>query len=155
MDENARARAAREYFLSGYNCTQAVALAFEDMIDADRDTLLKICSSFGGGMGRLREVCGAVSAMFIVMGLISGYATPETGEIKTNHYKHIQALAARFEAENGSIVCRELLGLGEGHDSYIPTPRTPEYYKSRPCPDKVASAAKILDEYLREYYEQA
>ncbi|MBQ0110641.1 MAG: C_GCAxxG_C_C family protein [Oscillospiraceae bacterium] len=145
-----RADTAKEYFLQGYNCSQAVALAFADLCGTDKNSLLKIASSFGGGMGRLREVCGALTGTFIVMGLISGYDTPERGERKLEHYAHIQNLAARFEKENGSIICREILGLTVKHSSPKPEERTPRYYATRPCPQKVYSAAKILEEYLKE-----
>ena len=145
-----RSEKAKNYFLQGYNCTQAVSLAFADELPVDSETLLKIASSFGGGMGRLREVCGAVSGMFIVMGLISGYATPETGLVKTEHYRNIQELAHRFEQKNGNIVCRELLGLKQNRQDATPEPRTREYYEKRPCPDLVASAAAILEEYIQE-----
>ena len=150
MEPQTRAEVARQYFLDGYNCTQAVVLAFADRFPAERDTLLSVASSFGGGMGRLREVCGTVSGMFIVLGLLSGYATPETGQVKADHYADIQELARRFEVENGTIVCRELLGLTEKRQSPTPEPRTAEYYRKRPCPDLVACAARILEEFLQE-----
>ncbi|MBR7071321.1 MAG: C_GCAxxG_C_C family protein [Clostridia bacterium] len=146
----ARGEKAKQYFLEGYNCTQAVVLAFADRCDIDRDTLLKLASSFGGGMGRLREVCGTVSGMFIILGLISGYATPEKGAKKAAHYADVQELARRFEAENGSIVCRELLGLSVKRQDPTPDPRTPQYYQKRPCPDLVAQAAEILEAFLAE-----
>ena len=139
---------AKQNFLNGYNCTQAVVLAFADELDVDRDTLLKIASPFGGGMGRLREVCGAVSAMFMVLGLKEGYTDPKDTAAKAALYKKVQELAARSQKENGSIVCRELLKLSQKKDSPVPEERTPEYYKKRPCPDLVALAAQILDEYL-------
>jgi C_GCAxxG_C_C family probable redox protein len=140
---------AGEYFLQGYNCSQAVALAFADLCDFDKDRLLKIASSFGGGMGRLREVCGAVSGMFIVTGLLYGYDTPERGRIKAEHYSRIQSLAKRFEDRFGSIVCRELLGLNLKHDQPIPSPRTDDFYKKRPCKEIIEYAAMILDEYIK------
>ena len=146
-----RAEAARDNFLAGYNCSQAVVLAFADRIpSADRDLLMRMSSSFGGGMGRLREVCGAVSGMFLVLGMIAGYATPETGQVKADHYARVQELARRFEARHGSIVCRELLGLTEGRQSPTPEARTAEYYQKRPCPTIVRDAAEILEEYLDE-----
>ncbi len=150
MCEISRAQMAKNYFYEGYNCTQAVVLAFSDLFDVDKDTLLKISSSFGGGMGRLREVCGTVSGMFIVLGLLSGYCTPETGKIKSDHYANVQELARRFEEKNGTIVCRELLQLKEKHQQPIPQARTPEYYKKRPCPELVYCATQILDEFLKE-----
>ncbi len=150
MNPEERGKIARDYFCRGYNCSQAVALAFADRIAIDHGALLSIASSFGGGMGRLREVCGTVSGMFIVMGLLTGYSTPETGKPKADHYAHIQELAHRFEAENNSIVCRELLKLNVKREDAVPAARTPEYYHKRPCPDLVASAACILETYLTE-----
>lgn len=150
--KNSRAEQAKQYFLQGYNCTQAVILAFSDVIPYDRNILLSLASSFGGGMGRLREVCGTVSGMFFVMGAFTGYATPETGKVKAEHYAHIQELAHRFEARHGSIVCRELLGLSVKHDDPTPAARTAEYYQKRPCPELVADAAAILENYLCELH---
>ena len=150
MKEISRAERAKQYFLEGYNCTQAVVKAFSDLYDGDIDTLIKISSSFGGGMGRLREVCGTVSGMFVVLGFVSGYSTPETGKVKADHYADIQELAQRFEKENGAIVCRELLGLKVKYSDYIPEERTPEYYKRRPCANYVYFAADTVDKYLKE-----
>lgn len=104
-----RAEKARQNFLNGYNCAQSVALAFADLTDIGEDSLLKLASSFGGGMGRLREVCGAVTGAFIVLGLLKGYSDSKAGQEKTAHYKTIQNFAADFKAENGSYICRELL----------------------------------------------
>ena len=147
-----RREAAIENFKQGYNCSQAVVLAFADLLPVDKDTLMKLSSSFGGGMGRLREVCGSVSGMFIVTGLLFGYETPETGEVKAEHYARIQALAAEFEKKHGSIVCRELLGLSSKHDAPTPTPRTPDFYAKRPCGEIIGDAAEILDRFLEENY---
>ena len=101
-------------------------------------------------MGRLREVCGAVSGMFMVAGLMYGYDDPKDMEAKTEHYARIQELARRFEEVNGSIVCRNLLGLGSGKDSHVPEKRTEEYYKKRPCGQLVGIAAMIMENYIRE-----
>lgn len=143
-------RRAKELFLQGYNCSQAVFLAFADRYDMDFKTAMRLSSSFGGGMGRLREVCGAVSGMFLVAGILYGYDTPGDYEGKKEHYERIQQLAHEYEARNGSIVCRELLGLGKGKDSPVPEKRTQEYYKKRPCPDLAAMAAAIMEEYIKE-----
>ena len=145
-----RRELATNYFLEGYNCSQALALAFSDLIPMDKNTLLAMMSSFGGGMGRLREVCGAVSAMFAVTGILYGYSAPETGDVKKEHYARIQDLAARFEKEWGSIVCRDLLGLTQKKDDPTPSPRTKEYYGSRPCPTIIGDAAEILETYIKE-----
>lgn len=140
-----REEKARGNFLKGYNCAQAVALAFGDLVDVDEDALARLSSSFGGGMGRMREVCGAVSGMFMVCGLLHGYSDPEAKGEKKELYARIQALAARFREECGSIICRELLE-GKADSSPTPTERTAEFYKKRPCADLVALAAKILEE---------
>jgi len=102
---------ATELFKNGYNCSQSVFLAFCDVYEMNYDTALRISSSFGAGMGRLREVCGAVSGMFMVAGMIYGYTNPKDYISKTEHYKRIQYLANKFELESGSIICRELLVL--------------------------------------------
>ncbi|OPZ86759.1 MAG: putative redox-active protein (C_GCAxxG_C_C) [Firmicutes bacterium ADurb.Bin419] len=116
----------------------------------NREMALKLASSFGGGMGRLREVCGAVSAMFMVAGLKYGYTDPKDKVIKQNHYELVQMLSQRFKEKNGSIICRELLGLDIKHDSPVPDARTKEYYKKRPCVEFVKCAAEIVDEVLKE-----
>lgn len=149
-----RREAAMANFMKGYNCSQSVVLAFADMIDIDEATLSKLSSSFGGGMGRLREVCGSVSGMFMVAGLLYGYDGPETGQAKADHYARIQELARRFEEKHGSIVCRELLGLSVRHDIPVPEARTSEYYKKRPCPEIIGDAAEILEQFINEQNEQ-
>ena len=145
-----RKEAAMDYFKQGYNCSQSIVLAFEDLVAVDKDTLAKLASSFGGGMGRLREVCGSVSGMFMIAGLLYGYEEPETGKVKADHYAVIQELARRFEEKHGSIVCRELLGLSVRHDVPVPEARTNEYYKKRPCVEIVGDAAEILEQYINE-----
>ena len=146
-----RREAAMSNFMKGYNCSQSIVLAFSDMLNIDEATLLKLSSSFGGGMGRLREVCGSVSGMFMVAGLLYGYDGPETGQIKADHYARIQELAHRFEEKHGSIECRELLGLSVRHDDPTPEARTTEYYKKRPCPEMIGDAAEILEQFINEY----
>jgi C_GCAxxG_C_C family probable redox protein len=143
-----REEKAREYFKSGYNCSQAVLLAFGDKTGLDEKTAARAASSFGGGMGKLREVCGAVSGMFMALGLIEGYDNPKAREEKIAQYKSVQELAGEFSAQNGSIICRELLGLGEKKESPIPSLRTKEYYKKRPCEELVADAVRIFEAYL-------
>ena len=138
---------ARELFLSGYNCSQAVLGAFCEDLGVDFNTALMLSSSFGGGMGRLREVCGALTGAFMVAGLKKGYTSPTDKEAKAEHYKLIQDIAARFKAENGSIICRDLLeGCVPKKETHIPDDRTQSYYKKRPCVAMVESAAKILEE---------
>lgn len=148
-----RRQKAIDNFMNGYNCSQSVVLAFSDLTELDESTLSKLSSPFGGGMGRLREVCGAITGMFIIAGLIFGYEGAETGEIKAELYARIQKLGGNFEAKRGTLICRELLGLdkqGISHDSSAPEARTAEYYAKRPCPGIVGDAAGILAEYLAE-----
>ena len=137
-------------FKDGYNCAQAIVLTFADLLPLDEDTLSKVACSFGGGMGRLREVCGAVSGAFLVLSLMYGYSTPETGDIKAEHYRKVQELARRFEEKNGSIVCRELLGLTAKHSDPTPTPRSADFYTKRPCPELIGDAAEILEVFIKE-----
>ena len=142
---------AKNFFLQGYNCSQAVLLAFCDELGLDQDTALRLSSSFGGGMGRLREVCGAVSGMFMVIGLRFASDNPNDTEAKALHYKRIQALAQTFKAENSSIICRDLLGLSQkGASNPVPEERTAEYYKKRPCKELVEFAALITAQYIAE-----
>ncbi len=142
---------AKELFKQGYNCAQAVVGAYAEELGIDMETAMKLASSFGGGMGRLREVCGAVSGMFMVAGIKYGYSSPEASLEKTEHYKKIQELAAEFSESNGSIICRELLGLQAGKDSHVPDERTEKYYKARPCVELVGDAAAILEEYINKH----
>lgn len=138
---------AGELFLTGSNCAQSVILAFNDLTGLDDKTALRISSPFGGGMGRLREVCGAVSGMFMVLGLLYGYEEP--GEKDCNKmalYKEVQALADKFREEVGSIICREILKNPPSDPN--PSPRTAEFYKQRPCARMVMTAARILDEFI-------
>ena len=141
---------AKQLFMEGYNCSQAVLGAFCEECGMDFETAMKLSSSFGGGMGRLREVCGAVSGMFMVAGLIYGYDDPNGQEEKKQHYERIQELAKAFQEENGSIICRELLGLTEKKSEPMPEQRTEKYYKKRPCPEMVKMAAEIMEQYIKE-----
>lgn len=139
---------AMSLFKEGYNCSQSVFGAFAEELGLDFETAVKISSSFGGGMGRMREVCGAVSGMFMAAGMKCGYSSPKDTQAKMNHYKLIQDLASEFKKNNGSIVCRELLGLEGKDNNYIPSERTKEYYKKRPCAELVGEAAEILENYF-------
>ena len=139
---------AREYFKSGYNCAQSVFLAYAQNYGIDKETALKLSSSFGGGMGRLREVCGAVSAMFMIAGLEFCYTEKNNDIAKARHYELIQNLANEFKKKNKSIICRELLGLEENVSSPVPSERTEQYYKERPCENLIGDACIILDKYL-------
>lgn len=141
---------AGELFLGGYNCAQAVVVAYCDLTGLDESFSAKLASSFGGGMGRMREVCGAVSGMLMVAGLLYGYDDPGEKDCnKKAHYKLVQELAGRFREEVGSIVCREILKNPPSDPN--PSPRTAEYYAQRPCARMVMTAARILDEYMAEH----
>lgn len=139
---------AVDNFKSGYNCAQSVFLAFAEDLGFDKETALKLSSSFGGGMGRLREVCGAVSSMFAIAGLKKGYTSPNNDELKAKHYELIQSLAEKFKSKYGTIICRELLELPEGADSPIPSKRTEQYYQERPCEAFVRLASEIVEQEL-------
>ena len=138
---------AHDNFKSGYNCCQSVLLAFEDLLDIDHDTLARLASGFGAGMGKLREVCGAVSGMFMVASILKGYDSPTAGQEKVDTYALIMSLADQFKEEFGTIICRELLNV-DCDGNPVPSARTPEYYKKRPCADMCAVSARILAEYL-------
>ena len=137
---------AAELFLKDYNCAQAVAVAFCDVTGMEPKLAARMAAPFGGGMGRMREVCGAVSGMLMVLGQLYGYDTPDSDEIKKEHYALVQELAGKFREENGSIICREILKNPPSDPN--PSPRTAEYYAQRPCAKMVYTAAKILDEYI-------
>ena len=141
---------ARELFLKGYNCSQAVLLAFSDLTGLDERQAAVLSSSFGGGMGRLREVCGAVSGAFMVAGLLFGYSDPTDHEAKKEHYALIQRIAREFKEQNGSYICRELLELPKGPSDPEPEKRTEAYYHRRSCADYVAIAARVIDTILSE-----
>ena len=139
---------AAELFLKGYNWAQAVAMAFCDFTGLDESYAAKMASSFGGGMGRMREVCGAVSGMLLVAGLLYGYDSYNDDKAKKEHYALVQLLAEKFREQVGSIVCREILKNPPSDPN--PTPRTAEFYAQRPCTRMVMLATQILEEYIRE-----
>ena len=139
---------AAELFLQGYNCAQAVAVAFCDVTGMDEKQAAKMVSAFGGGMGRLREVCGAVSGMFFVLGQLYGYDNCDSDDNKKELYQRAQALAEQFREQAGSIICRELLKNPPSDPN--PTPRTEEYYKVRPCARMVMLAAELMDKFIEE-----
>ena len=132
---------AEELFRSGMNCSQSVFCAFADELGMDAYTAAKVSCGLGGGVGRMREVCGAVTGATLVLGMRHG---PD----KVATYPHVQAFAEKFKAECGSIVCRELLSGVEKTSGVVPEKRTDSYYKKRPCPMLVSDAAEILDEIL-------
>ena len=140
---------AVDLFVQGYNCAQAVAVAFCDMTGLDENTAARMASSFGGGMGRMREVCGAVSGMLMVAGVLYGYDGSEDDETKMAHYALVQDLAGQFREKVGSIICREI--LKNPPSDPVPSPRTEEYYQQRPCVRMVYLAASILETYIEEH----
>ena len=140
---------ARELFNEGYNCSQAVLGAFAEDAGLDVKTALRLSAPFGGGMGRMREVCGAVSGMTFVMSALYGYDDPKAFEEKADLYKKIQTVANEFKNENGSIVCRERLALQTtGASAPTPEHRTDAYYKKRPCPELVKQAADFIEDFI-------
>ena len=140
---------ASKMFYDGYNCAQAVAVAFCDVTGLDEKTTAKMVSPFGGGMGRLREVCGAVSGMLFVLGCLYGYDESTDDEAKKQTYEQVQELAKAFQAQNGSFICREILKNPPTDPN--PFPRTEEYYATRPCVRMVATAAKLMDDFIEAH----
>ena len=150
LDE--RVSRAVENFMAGYGCCQAVVAAFADLYGLDDTMAKRIGAGFGGGVGRMRMMCGAVSGIVILVGLDCGQTEGSDREGKSACYKVVQELLNKSQEENGSLICAELLGIKgheKAHSSYLASPRTAEYYKTRPCAAKVESAAKIFAEYLR------
>ena len=139
--------AAENNFIKGYNCAQAIVLTFADLLEYDMEILLKMASPFGGGMGRLRETCGAFSGVLLVLGLLEGYSTPEFGKVKNELYAKVQNLGKEIEKEFGSLRCRDLLGT-KGHDSPISPKRDKDFYKTRPCCKIIGYSAFVLASYL-------
>ena len=141
-----KSQLAKEYFLNGANCAQAVLCAFAEECKLDETSAMRLASGFGGGMGRMREVCGAVSGMILVANILRGNTDPKDKAAKDAHYALIQHLAEKFREQNGSIICRELLNLeGHGPDAPVSEARNGEYYKKRPCAELVALAAGIVE----------
>lgn len=147
LDES-RQEQAVEAFLGGCNCAQAVFSTYADLFGIDRQTAMNLTNSMGGGISRLREVCGTVSSMALLTGLAEGDVDPGDLKARERVYQRTRDLTTKFEAENGSVVCRELLGILGREMSARPSERTPEYYKKRPCAKFVACAAKIIEEEL-------
>lgn len=139
---------ANDFFHQGYNCAQAVLLAFADECGLSTEMAAKIASSFGGGIGRMREVCGAVSGMCMAAGLIKGYSDAGDASGRAEHYARIQQMAGEFREVFGSVVCRDLLSGVNATVGGAPEERTPEYYKKRSCDQCVRLAAQIAEKYL-------
>ncbi len=154
---DARVERAVDYFMQGYGCCQSVVAAYADLYGLDEKLALKIAAGFGGGVGRMRMMCGAVSGIVMLVGLEEGQTEGSDREGKSHCYKIVQQLLEESKKQNGSIICAEILGLN-GHEkatcSYIASERTAEYYKNRPCAAKVESAARIFAEYLSKKEHQ-
>ena len=150
LDE--RVTRAVENFMAGYGCCQSVVAAFADLYGLDDILAKKISAGFGGGVGRLRMMCGAVSGIVMLVGLHCGQTEGSDREGKSACYKVVQELLAQSREQNGSLICAEILGLKgyeKAQSSYIASARTAEYYKSRPCAAKVESAARIFANFLK------
>jgi C_GCAxxG_C_C family probable redox protein len=153
-DEDLEKRVAQavDNFMAGYGCCQSVVAAFSDLYGLDETLAKRIAAGFGGGVGRMRMMCGAVSGIVMLVGLDCGQTKGNDLEGKSACYKVVQDLLARSKEENGSLICAEILGIQgneKAHSSYVASPRTAEYYKQRPCAAKVESAARIFADYLR------
>lgn len=141
----ARAQRATDLFKQGYNCSQAVFASCADIYGVTDESLaLRLSASFGGGIGRMRMVCGAASGMFMLAGLQNGSSTPHDNEGKMANYAFVQQLAGEFKAQYGSLICAELLGLAPKPQDPKPEERTPQYYEKRPCSEMVAEAVRVF-----------
>ena len=142
---------AKKYFEQGYNCSQSVALAFADEVGMDGKLIARLTGGFGGGMGRMREVCGTVSGTAFVLSALYGYSDPTDANAKAQLYADVQKVAGEFKNKNGSVVCRDLLGLTQdGFDNPQPEKRTDTYYKKRPCGDLVKMSADLLEKFIAD-----
>ena len=148
MNEKER---AVELFKEGFNCSQSVFVAFSHRFGIDEETAKKVSAGLGGGLGRMREVCGAVSGAAMVIGSITAAIDGKDSDSKQKNYELVREFAERFTKRNGSIICRELLGLDvKMEKSAQPEKRTAEYYKKRPCVELVSDAVEILTELIKE-----
>ena len=150
-----RVARAVDNFMQGYGCCQSVVAAFADIYVLDEVMAKRIAAGFGGGVGRMRMMCGAVSGIVMLVGLDCGQTEGSDREGKSACYKVVQELLERSRQENGSLICAEILGIKgyeKAQSSYVASPRTAEYYKTRPCAAKVESAARIFANYLKEKY---
>lgn len=153
QDLEERIQRAVDNFMSGYGCCQSVVAAFADLYGLDDIMAKRISAGFGGGVGRMRMMCGTVSGLVILVGLDCGQTEGSDREGKAACYKVVQQLLESFKQRNGSVICAELLGLNGCpvvKNTYVPDERNAEYYKKRPCAQKVESAARIFAEYLQE-----
>ena len=140
-----RVERAKELFRQGFNCSQAVFAACADLYGIEDEAFaLRLSASFGGGIGRMRQTCGAACGMFLLAGLKNGSNIPGDAEGKKNNYALVQELAEQFKKTNGSLICSELLGIAPKPQDPAPEARTEAYYQKRPCIERVASAVKIF-----------
>jgi len=149
MNVEEREKRAKELFEKGYNCCQAVALTFSDVLGMSEEQIAALASGFGGGFGRMREVCGTVSGMTMVAGMISPATDLSDKSAKAANYALVQEMANEFRQMNGSIICKELLGLSRPEGTHVPEDRTADYYKKRPCGELCSIAAGIVARKLK------
>ncbi len=150
FDIDEKIKQAVHNFESGYNCAQSVFLTYYDLFDLDFETAKKMSVSFGGGMGRMREVCGTVSAMAMLAGFKYPVTDPADQEARTRNYGMVQKMGSLFKESFDTIICRDLLPAAEAaKTNAAPSLRTAEYYSSRPCGRYVAKAAEIAGRMLK------
>lgn len=157
FDPEDRIQRAVELFMQGYGCCQSVLCAFSDLYGLDEEMALRIAAGFGGGVGRMRMMCGTVSALVILAGLEKGQTRGEDREGKAACYQLVRELLETFKQRNGSIICAELLqmqGVKAETNTSQPDERNAEYYRVRPCARKVESAARVFAEYLSNQNSQ-
>lgn len=157
-DLDDRVQKAVELFMQGYNCSQSVFLAFADLYGMDEDTAKRVSAGFGGGVGRMRMMCGAVSGMVMLAGLDAGQTEGNDRKGKADCYAVVQRLVNEFKEENGSVICAELLGMSGCkvvRDSTVPDERNTEYYRVRPCSRKVENAARLFADFLEAKRQDA
>ena len=151
IDKQARMKRAEELFMQGFNCSQSVAAAFADVYGYSEEQMLRVSAGFGAGIGRMRMSCGAFNALALLAGLHNGSTTPGDQQGKSENYRLVQQLAAKFQEEHGSLICAELLKLKRGTPiSYVASERTAEYHQKRPCVRQIISAARIYAEFLEQ-----
>ena len=142
-------RTAQTYFRSGYSCAQSVLMTFHEACGLSEQAAARVASSFGGGIGGMREVCGTVSAMALVLGYVAGYDAPDDLDAKKAHYAQVRALVGGFTDRHGTLVCRELLKKAGAQPKPDPSPRTEQYYKVRPCETYVLDAVALLEDWFK------
>lgn len=149
-DLEQRVQHAVDFFMEGYGCCQSVVLAFADIYGLDAEMAKRVAAGFGGGVGRLRMMCGAVSGLVVLAGLEVGQTEGSDRQGKAACYQLVQQLIAKSKQQNGSVICAELLGIKGAvpAGNFMPDERNAEYYRKRPCAAKVESAARIYAEYL-------